>query len=79
MMGESLIEGTAFEKKNLEVGESGSRMGIWRREYVQREYQVQRPWEESMCALLGKLGYQVWGMQSENESDGREVRDLTEN
>ena len=34
-----------------------------------------------MCALpgmLGMLGYQVWGMHSENESDGREVRDLTE-
>ena len=30
-----------------------------------------------MCALPGKLGYRVWGMQSENESDGREVRDLT--
>ena len=31
-MGESLIEGTVFEKKNnLEVGESVSQMGIWRK------------------------------------------------
>lgn len=78
-MGESIIEGTAFGKKKLQVGESVSHMGIWRKRICAEGVSGAKTMKESMCPLLGKLGYWVWGMQSETESDGGEVRDLTEN